>query len=55
MSDARLPMNFSHLGAHSPAFGPQDEAAEFLQLARLLSPRDLVTVSVIVRRAAEIL
>lgn len=32
----------------------EDQTAELLELASLLSPRDMATLSVIVRRAAEI-
>lgn len=56
MSDIKIPHTFQPAG---PPRRPSemeldDQTAELLEMASLLSPRDMATLSVIVRRAAEI-
>lgn len=56
MTDFKIPHSFL---PPSPSRCPSemslaDQAAELLEMASLLSPRDMATLSVIVRRAAEI-
>ena len=54
MSDTKPQVTLSMPGHQGQRFKHCDETAEFLHLASLLSPRDLATISVIVRRAGEI-
>ena len=56
MTDYKIPHSFVRPG---PPRGPSeadldDQTAELLEMASLLSPRDMATLSAIVRRAAEI-
>ncbi|WP_340646442.1 hypothetical protein [Phenylobacterium sp.] len=56
MTDFKIPYSF--LSVEPPRQPSEmdldDQTAELLEMASLLSPRDMATLSVIVRRAAEI-
>ncbi len=56
MTDLKIPHSLLAVGpaSHPSDMDLEDQTAELLEMASLLSPRDLATLSVIVRRAAEI-
>ena len=56
MSDFKMPLSFLPAGPRQRTAEMEldDQTAELLEMASLLSPRDMATLSVIVRRAAEI-
>lgn len=56
MTDYKIPHSFARPGApRGPAEADlDDQTTELLEMASLLSPRDMATLSAIVRRAAEI-
>ena len=56
MSDFKMPLTFLPEGPpqRTSEMELDDQTAELLEMASLLSPRDMATLSVIVRRAAEI-
>ncbi len=56
MTDFKFPHSFLPPGPprHPSEMDLADQAAELLEMASLLSPRDMATLAVIVRRAAEI-
>lgn len=56
MSDFKTPLSFLPEGPPqwTAEMELDDQTVELLEMASLLSPRDMATLSVIVRRAAEI-
>lgn len=56
MTDFKFPHSFLPPGPprHPSEMDLADQTAELLEMASLLSPRDMATLAVIVRRAAEI-
>lgn len=56
MTDFKIRHNFQPVAPqrHPSDMDLNDQTAELLEMASLLSPRDMATLSVIVRRAAEI-
>lgn len=56
MSDFKMPLSFLPEGPpqRTAEMELDDQTVELLEMASLLSPRDMATLSVIVRRAAEI-
>ncbi|MBR7620331.1 hypothetical protein JKL49_13130 [Phenylobacterium sp. 20VBR1] len=56
MTDFKISQSFRSVGParHPSDMDLEDQTAELMEMASLLSPRDMATLSVIVRRAAEI-